>query len=1101
MKISKAVWSILVLGGITTSLFAQDFWTRKADFPGPGRYGAAAFSIGDKGYIGLGSVEGGYLSDFWEYDPATDTWSQKADFEGHARNSAAGFSLGDKGYFTSGSYTPGDYDWEWYNDLWEYDPSANDWTQQASYDALGRGLPVAFTIGDKAYVGTGTYRLDRAHDAIYLDDFWEYDPATDSWQQKANVPQEGRTSATGLSIGNKGYVGLGYYYYDTVLKDWWEYDPAEDVWTRKGDFPGTKRVQAFAYTIGERGYVGGGGYYSPLKDFWEYNPLTDSWSRKADLLLGFGNAPATFSIGARAFIATGWNEAEQFTHGVFEYRLSLPGVTNFSLVDIRTEKKIIDFDDTVALDVGHPDFRYWTIRANTYPERVGSVLFRIDDVRMNIENKPPYLLAGYRLRAVASGEHVLEAEAFTQRLGRGDELQSRMAVLHFVNKTAVNRFVVLDASGQEVQELRDGDVLNAHDPRLMHFNIGAELTQSAYRGSVRFSVNGEPYRNENQSPYLMVSGNRKWWSAPGSYTVSALPYSKKNSNGVPGVALTVNFVITDEETPSEPALTSYVELNNLVVVYKNTNGGVIPDYYPDSLSKALEETNKFYWRQSYMAFNLRWSVYVIEEHLERVHENGYVFPHEVDADLRARGFPVDSFDAVSAVVRGGGAYAWGTDNILGRGSYFQVPWWEEHYLFSWFFVHEFHHILDAMFASSGHPEYPHNHPGAARAMGEYVPHSGVSWDLNREILRNWDRLDWFKLTNNGHWGKIKTAVDADADSIPDVEPNVPFDEVSFSSSPTLVDTDGDKLTDLQEAMMGIFTPSDPMSADTDGDGLADATDAEPLYPIKTTVPKVVNLSVDQNISDWPIAGNYFFNRSSADRASLHMAYSENNLYIGARIPKDFIRVEILIDGNNDGIFYGRDNIWLILDYNSGIASVRLFDAASVPPGDFQDFIITDLPHTGFTQTTRRDTDGVSFQLQIPRLTDYGLDLTEAEQIGIFMHIDGYALLLEHDDLLTLTLGGSETEQLAATGGANNSTAIAKQFVYPNPASSIIAIDCNTDDIAGNWRIIDSHGTEHMRNTFAAAGPAIMNIEALPAGLYLLHVQSAAGKKVFWFIKN
>ena len=543
MKIRKTYWSILVMAGITTSLFAQDFWTQKADFPGPGRYGAAAFSIGDKGYMGLGSIAGGYLSDLWEYDPATDTWSQKADFEGHARNSAAGFSLDNKGYFTSGSYTPGDFNWEWYNDLWEYDPSLNDWTQKASYDALGRGLPVAFTIGNKAYVGTGTYRLDRAHNAIYLDDFWEYDPATDSWQQKANVPQKGRTSATGLSLGNKGYVGLGVYYYDTRLKDWWEYDPVADTWTRKKDFAGSPRYFALSFTLGGRGYIGTGGSWTALKDFWEYNPATDNWIRKADFPIRPENAPVAFTVGSRAYVATGV-VGDTFLKSVYEYNPGLlNGVQSFSVIDIRTGEKIMDFDNMIALDVGHPDFRYWTIRANTYPERVGSVLFRIDDARMNTENKPPYLLAGYRLRALASGEHVLEAEAFTQRLGKGEEMQSRMAVLHFVNKTAVNRFVVLDASGQEVQELRDGDVLNAHDPRLTGFNIGAELTQSAYRGSVLFYLNGERYRNENQPPYLMVSGTRKWWDDPGLYTVSALPYSKKNSKGVPGVPLTVSFVI------------------------------------------------------------------------------------------------------------------------------------------------------------------------------------------------------------------------------------------------------------------------------------------------------------------------------------------------------------------------------------------------------------------------------------------------------------------------------------------------------------------------------------------------------------------------------
>jgi hypothetical protein len=94
-----------------------------------------------------------------------------------------------------------------------------------------------------------------------------------------------------------------------------------------------------------------------------------------------------------------------------------------------------------------------------------------------------------------------------------------------------------------------------------------------------------------------------------------------------------------------------------------------------------------------------------------------------------------------AVVRGGAALTWSVDwnidNPLEGAHFFQVPWWEEHYLFSWFFVHEFHHVIDAMFHYSGHPEYPHNHPSEARVLGEYIPHSGSNWDLNAKILQSW----------------------------------------------------------------------------------------------------------------------------------------------------------------------------------------------------------------------------------------------------------------------------------------------------------------------------------------------------------------------------
>ena len=44
---------------------------------------------------------------------------------------------------------------------------------------------------------------------ISRNDFWEYDPATNTWTQKADFGGTARQYATGLSIGSKGYIGTG----------------------------------------------------------------------------------------------------------------------------------------------------------------------------------------------------------------------------------------------------------------------------------------------------------------------------------------------------------------------------------------------------------------------------------------------------------------------------------------------------------------------------------------------------------------------------------------------------------------------------------------------------------------------------------------------------------------------------------------------------------------------------------------------------------------------------------------------------------------------------------------------------------------------------
>ena len=93
-----------------------------------------------------------------------------------------------------------------YSDLWEYDPVSDTWIQKASFPGAIRTSAAIFTIGTKAYMGTGT---DIG--GIFINEFWEYDQQTDSWSQKANFP-------------NKGFIGVGEDYNFTGVLDFWEYD-------------------------------------------------------------------------------------------------------------------------------------------------------------------------------------------------------------------------------------------------------------------------------------------------------------------------------------------------------------------------------------------------------------------------------------------------------------------------------------------------------------------------------------------------------------------------------------------------------------------------------------------------------------------------------------------------------------------------------------------------------------------------------------------------------------------------------------------------------------------------------------------------------------
>ena len=313
LKKSYSDLLIVILGLLTSQGFSQNTWKKESDIPGDSRYGAVAFSIGDKGYLGTGS-SGANRNDFWEYDPSMNTWSQKANFGGTKRKFAVGFSIGNKGYIATGDDGSSTYGGAT-NDIWEYDPNENKWTPKAPFPGTPRFGAVGFSIGSKGYIGTGHLDPRLGDPAFRINDFWEFDPndgPQGSWTEKNKIGGSSgvpRAYAVGFSIGNKGYIGTG----NTALtpakqKDFWEYDPSADTWTRKSDFGGPARFVAFGLSIGLNGYIGAGdigGLNHFIHDFWEFNPESNTWVQKDNLPDSVNSALAAFSIGDQGFIGSG----------------------------------------------------------------------------------------------------------------------------------------------------------------------------------------------------------------------------------------------------------------------------------------------------------------------------------------------------------------------------------------------------------------------------------------------------------------------------------------------------------------------------------------------------------------------------------------------------------------------------------------------------------------------------------------------------------------------------------------------------------------------------------------------------------------------------
>ncbi|MGZ5135704.1 MAG: kelch repeat-containing protein, partial [Flavitalea sp.] len=206
-------------------------------------------------------------------------------------------SLGDKGYVGLGASDV------FYNDFWEYNPTSDTWTKKADFPAIGRQAGIAFAANNKIYVGLGINMYTA------FSDLYEYDPATNAWTKKADYPGGVRYTSMAFSIGNKGYVGCGkdeQFYLGR--NDFYEYDPATDVWTKKADVGPVRRSIGVGFSIGNKGYIGLGAenYDTRKKDLWEYDPATDTWVQKADLPSTERYAPFSFTIGGLGYVGSGY---------------------------------------------------------------------------------------------------------------------------------------------------------------------------------------------------------------------------------------------------------------------------------------------------------------------------------------------------------------------------------------------------------------------------------------------------------------------------------------------------------------------------------------------------------------------------------------------------------------------------------------------------------------------------------------------------------------------------------------------------------------------------------------------------------------------------
>jgi N-acetylneuraminic acid mutarotase len=299
LKIASTLFFIL----ISLNGFSFWKWTKLQSLGNGKRYEATSFSINNKGYItcGLDTNDNCY-NDLWEYDPAFNFWTQKANLPATFRRASFGFELGGNGYVGGGIDNAVSSIGTILNEFWMYDPILNTWASKAS-------TPItAFRSVGVSCNGKG-YMVGGANNWSLYTNVYEYNPSSNTWLAKAAFPgvptsSGGRESGTACSVNNKVYFGLGKD--DSFFQnDWWEYNPTANTWLRKADFPASGRTGAWSFAINGMPVVGMGSDGSFASDTWQYDIATNTWNYTCAFNGGGRRSVAAFAIGNVGYMGTG----------------------------------------------------------------------------------------------------------------------------------------------------------------------------------------------------------------------------------------------------------------------------------------------------------------------------------------------------------------------------------------------------------------------------------------------------------------------------------------------------------------------------------------------------------------------------------------------------------------------------------------------------------------------------------------------------------------------------------------------------------------------------------------------------------------------------
>jgi len=283
-----------------TSFTSLDTWTARAKMPEPRKF-EAAFPLNGKIYcVTSGDDTGKDGGRIYEYSPATDLWAKKRAVK-IARHSS-GFGAVNGRIYTIGGLLeqqPAAGTSPLAGTLEEYNPVTDTWRQRAS---LPR--PRLFAVGaganGKLYAIGGVAQGDsRMFHSRFVD---EYDPKTDRWTARADMPIESRAYRVAVANEKIYLIGGADRNFSRLLSAVYEYDPASDSWTARASMPTPRADYAVTALDGKIYAFGGLGGMNAAE---EYDPASDRW-RACSTMPTPNWLQVAAPLDGRIYVISGW---------------------------------------------------------------------------------------------------------------------------------------------------------------------------------------------------------------------------------------------------------------------------------------------------------------------------------------------------------------------------------------------------------------------------------------------------------------------------------------------------------------------------------------------------------------------------------------------------------------------------------------------------------------------------------------------------------------------------------------------------------------------------------------------------------------------------